>query len=853
MLTHNSKDAKFTTDLYGSPRCRTPESSDSDESMDNHLGNVTPPATPPNPHSLSAEPAAQMGRLSLNHGREISQAHDFRGRTDIASVSVVAPKRAASTEIPRSSDVNASVNVRCQQDSTAFAQGRKVCNRRGQNTKSSMPRIGQVRLKQHPGLAGPQQKRVAAVRQNAKGPIYRDSGYDSMPSRANTLQQQSLNHATGTWEALQGKAPTDFDDHAAPQFIQSSQEINNKRYSGLILQPDSSPISQDQLAAEVKGIYGGLVMVEAKCINIDAAQIADPKSHLEPDQWQALVALHRTLLYEHHDFLMATQHPSATPALRGLATKYSMPARMWRHGIHAFLEVLRFRRPESQDYMLAFIYLAYQMIALLYETVPTFTDTWIECLGDLARYRMAIEEETEFHSIWEGVAARWYTMAAQRHPEVGRLYHHLGILERAGLQKLLLYVKSLTCVVPFSNARASLTTLYGPMLREGAANQKTTYSTETRIVIFHAHVFSASDSSTITNAKSKAIAQFQSQSSSKLRHIAAPLMVTNIAAVLELGAPSNTLFQSFGKMINEDIQSSRPSASWPGCAAPHTHNTSQIPVAGTFASSLIYDFYFETFNVLLLYWNDLESLADVLPAVYTGLIWLRNLYVLQSRVNDVVTRDTICSLLDPRRLSWGGLAAFLNTLAQYEPITIHSIEYARQGILSAVDGNEASRPLPEDDLMHGLIWTHSHYPTAFFNGQSDDEWKPGDSANLQKIRVSRVQTLGLFLAFRSDYLNFETHTKSFWAPSSGPTLSPPPIGISARELRCEPKLNTRTAASRSPATLSAHSDSDGYQFVGAPKAKLAKTYANIASKPTKSSPKYDRVQVVGDDPFQWEA
>ncbi|TDZ38627.1 hypothetical protein C8035_v005804 [Colletotrichum spinosum] len=29
----------------------------------------------------------------------------------------------------------------------------------------------------------------------------------------------------------------------------------------------------------------------------------------------------------------------------------------------------------------------YSMMALLYETVPTFEDTWIECLGDLGRYR----------------------------------------------------------------------------------------------------------------------------------------------------------------------------------------------------------------------------------------------------------------------------------------------------------------------------------------------------------------------------------------------------------------------------------------------------------------------------------
>lgn len=42
---------------------------------------------------------------------------------------------------------------------------------------------------------------------------------------------------------------------------------------------------------------------------------------------------------------------------------------------------------------IGFIYLAYQLMALLYETVPAFEDTWIECLGDLGRYRMAIEDE----------------------------------------------------------------------------------------------------------------------------------------------------------------------------------------------------------------------------------------------------------------------------------------------------------------------------------------------------------------------------------------------------------------------------------------------------------------------------
>lgn len=157
----------------------------------------------------------------------------------------------------------------------------------------------------------------------------------------------------------------------------------------MLLQPDTRPISHEQLVVEVKGIYAGLVMVEAKCIDIDerqsaAAQEKDPNKrvNLKNDQWQSLIALHKQLLHEHHDFFLASQHPSASPALSRLAAKYSMPARMWRHGIHAFLEVLRYRLPESLEHMLAFIYIAYSMMALLFETVSTFEDTWIECLGN---------------------------------------------------------------------------------------------------------------------------------------------------------------------------------------------------------------------------------------------------------------------------------------------------------------------------------------------------------------------------------------------------------------------------------------------------------------------------------------
>ncbi|KAL7906844.1 hypothetical protein GGI35DRAFT_470810 [Trichoderma velutinum] len=206
---------------------------------------------------------------------------------------------------------------------------------------------------------------------------------------------------------------------------------------------------QELLAAEVKGIYAGLVMVETKCIEVDNAQF--PRNELEntdfddaliPQNWlrfslnghsnlPALIALHSTLLHEHHDFFLASQHPAASPALRRLASKYAMPARMWRHGIHSFLELLRHGLPDLIEHMLTFIYLAYTMMAFLYET----------CLGDLGRYRMAIEDDDiRDREVWTGVSRCWYYMAPHISPTAGRLYHHLAILARPiAIQQLLYY------------------------------------------------------------------------------------------------------------------------------------------------------------------------------------------------------------------------------------------------------------------------------------------------------------------------------------------------------------------------------------------------------------------------------
>lgn len=232
--------------------------------------------------------------------------------------------------------------------------------------------------------------------------------------------------------------------------------------------PEMRPDSDDQLTKKVQCIYSVLARDEAKCRDIDEKRLVDvqkdpsTRDPLEDDQWQSLVALHEQLLEKHYEFLLAVHQPSASPNLSKLAAKYSMPARMWRHGIHAFLEVLRDGLPQSLEHMLAFVYFAFSMMALLFKRVLTFEDTWLEGLGDLSRYRLAIEDDNpKNHGVWSGAGRFWYSKATHKLPTVGRLYHHLAILARPStLEQLSFYTPSLTSVTPFECTRGSIINLF---------------------------------------------------------------------------------------------------------------------------------------------------------------------------------------------------------------------------------------------------------------------------------------------------------------------------------------------------------------------------------------------------------
>ncbi|OCL03752.1 hypothetical protein AOQ84DRAFT_261408, partial [Glonium stellatum] len=159
--------------------------------------------------------------------------------------------------------------------------------------------------------------------------------------------------------------------------------------------PDTPSISQERLIAEVRAIYAGLVVVEQKCIDIDRSpapenyacsyhpELKDPESKgLERKRHE----LHHVLLNKHYDFLSASQHPSASPALRRLARKYNMPSRMWERGIDDFMKVSLRQMPGTAKHMLDYLSFARSMIDRLNAEVPSLATEWSECIKGLDAY-----------------------------------------------------------------------------------------------------------------------------------------------------------------------------------------------------------------------------------------------------------------------------------------------------------------------------------------------------------------------------------------------------------------------------------------------------------------------------------
>ncbi|KFA69688.1 hypothetical protein S40285_05918 [Stachybotrys chlorohalonatus IBT 40285] len=500
-------------------------------------------------------------------------------------------------------------------------------------------------------------------------------------------------------------------------------------------EPNTRPISQQQLVPEVKGIYAGLVMVESKCIEVDNAQSSN-NQQLSNEQWQALIALHRTLLHEHHDFFLASQHPSASSALRRLPHKYSMPARMWRHGIHSFLELLRHKLPESLEHMLSFIYLSYSILALLYETIPAFSETWIECLGDLGRYRMAIEDDDiKDREVWTGVSRHWYTKASDKNPTTGRLYHHLAILSRPNaLQQLFFYSKALSVPIPFISARESILTLFDPILGSSATRLQAIDAAFVRI-----------QGILITGKSSElyepSIDEFYGLLDAQIGRTAKKWLesgyyigITNCCLLLEYGADSNVLIVAMRQRAEE------PDVSMGDSSSQGVESNDPSTPSITFRQAL--SFFKQTYEIVIRRWGD----TNTLPYIHTTLVFIYYMAALPTAMTHLEDH-----------FPWKLTEVMLNLLiksSKFRPTD--GLDFPRQL------EDESPRPLPEDFAMRGLLYTEDYFPNDWFsNDKIEEDERYFELASMIEERQERIIWLGRMIEKLGPWLTWNEASQQF--------------------------------------------------------------------------------------------
>lgn len=493
-------------------------------------------------------------------------------------------------------------------------------------------------------------------------------------------------------------------------------------------------------------IYAGLVELEDYCRKVNKLIAADPSKQTSKEG-QELIALHLILLDEFCDFFLASHLPCASPAL---AATYNLPARMWHHGIYPLLEILRLRLPDSRDHMFAYLRVAYPMMGLLYETVPTFEDTWMEYSGNLGRYWIATEDDVEERKVWSEVARFWYAKAADKNPTVGRLHYHLAVLSCwCSLQWLSLYLQSLTCIIPFESARGGIMTNFDSLLDGKESTLHESRSLEEVFIKAHGLLFGERSTEEFVSCVQQLLGglldKYIGCVTDKFKKQGVFVALSNIAGLLEYGVRKSTL-----RLYFEEIRDKKKAAS----ANQGTSDTDALSLdASITVREDITQEELETSLRTIAYASSLAfgSLAiglqrigdkNVYPMVHVYLVFLYSIINVEKAVK-----------LFEKDIPWEDMASFLNALARSDTSTLKVFD---ENFPSPDKG--IGRPLPEDLVMRGQLWNEFYFPDTWF---SDAAVEDEERAFELQPRTERILWLGHRIASYNQGLSFDPSSRLF--------------------------------------------------------------------------------------------
>lgn len=487
----------------------------------------------------------------------------------------------------------------------------------------------------------------------------------------------------------------------------------------LLLQPETRQITDEDLRPEIDEIYRGVHLLERKCIAFDSQQ-AITKQHLKETEWIALIGLHSSYLNECLDFMLASQHPAASQKTRELPTHYDLPKRMWTYGIHAFMEVLQMMLYDnSKEFMLRFAISAYSMLVLLVESVPTYSDIFRECLGDVSRYRMMIVDvDPEEHTIWAGIAQSWYFQLSNRKYTEGRIQHHLAVLAKGTLKQLFHFTKALVTIRPFPAGRANLENFCVSLMQQREANPEC--AIDERFGRIHASVYlrsSKNDFKACDNTNDEETKKDITIFMDTLNHYVGSLedqwqdpgvyiVLINISALFDYGNVNSPLFKVYTDRMEAGEEGFKP--------GPITKMT------------------FSVFSVLLGRIGD----KNVLASIHTTLAFIWTL---------ALTRDAIQPFEE--YIPWTKICGYMNFFSKKRGAHGWGPRLLGGDFPHQLDHMKISPFLPEDFYMSGNVWSWFYYPKTFFDVVNlEDDERLIERPSMPSIRLERCLWLCLQLA-----------------------------------------------------------------------------------------------------------
>jgi hypothetical protein len=405
-------------------------------------------------------------------------------------------------------------------------------------------------------------------------------------------------------------------------------------------------------------------------------------------------------------------------------------------------------------------------MALLMESVPSFEETWIECLGDLARYRMAIEEaDLRDREVWSGVARMWYNKAADKSPNVGRIQHHLAVLARPNIiQQLFYYSKALVSAKPFPNARESIMLLFNPFLEGSEIASQRYPSVESTLVKANGLLFTHGLVSEYTSLMDQFYSTLENhigRVTMKFRVQGPEIASSLCAATFDFGSREAFLSEAFRDQENRKKARLE--------AYQLVHGQEEPPLEDPK----------EKYDSMQAYWASFYDTSDLVRARPHSATHLTTKDTTFSGSHDAAAYACQSlgetTTLVSRRIGDKNILPYMHIILAYlfglafvpnaliyiegcipwEDITIFLNTLGRSGVVNArFEGKDfpqylsgTGRQLPEDFVMRGLIWAQHYFPANFFKGELVDE----DERSLElpshaAPRAERCLWLGVQLA-----------------------------------------------------------------------------------------------------------